>query len=535
MKQLLRYFWKENIALLCLMCLTGISTTIASLIHSFVLNALIQFDFQRFVKGIIWLLLTYGCFLLFTYLQLVYTSRLTQKMIHFMRLRLVKKISSLENHQFYQQEVGTYSSWITNDLTQIEQMGLSRLYELLGGCLTIGLSLLALGAIHWSLVLLTLIEMLLIIQLPKHFQPAIARSTVAITEKNEDFLSKSTNYLNGYNIFYSLQRFAFFTKGLRTISEKIADAKNKQMNIMAKIAIFGGIGNVLGQVSIFALTGYLAILTQLSIGVIAATTPLSSAVFNTVGNLSQYLAAIKSVQPIFEKHHSFLALKESPQPPAPIAVKNSLTAGFQLRSVAYSYPHNPPIFKELDFEFELTKKYAILGKSGTGKSTLLKILSGRLSDYDGSITFNQQELKTIPTDQLAQQLLYLDQKSELLHLSIRENLQLGEVYSDQELWAVLEVVGLKNDLLLHEKELDDLMGEVDYPLSGGQKQRFALARGLLRNKKIILFDEGTSNLDQESAIQIEELLLKQSDLTLIMISHHLTAAVKNQLDGWVAL
>ena len=125
---------------------------------------------------------------------------------------------------------------------------------------------------------------------------------------------------------------------------------------------------------------------------------------------------------------------------------------------------------------------------------------------------------------------YIEQDVFLFNTSIRENITLGEDFNDQQMKKALRDSALAGDLAIMPQGLDTLVGEEGRNLSGGQKQRVAIARALIHNRNILLVDEGTSALDQKNADIVEKNLLANPDLTLILISHHLSDERKAQFD-----
>ena len=118
----------------------------------------------------------------------------------------------------------------------------------------------------------------------------------------------------------------------------------------------------------------------------------------------------------------------------------------------------------------------------------------------------------------------------LFTTTIRENITLGEDFSEEQLHAAIQGSALAADLAAMPDGLDTVVGEDGSNLSGGQKQRVAIARALIHNRSILLVDEGTSALDQKNADLVEKSLLTNPDLTLILISHHLSAERRAQFD-----
>ena len=185
---------------------------------------------------------------------------------------------------------------------------------------------------------------------------------------------------------------------------------------------------------------------------------------------------------------------------------------------------------DASFRFEKGKKYALIGPSGCGKSTLLKILLGWLPEYQGTIRFDGRDIREYTPEQLQQQMSYIEQNVFLFNASIRENITLDEDFTEEQLRKAIHDSALENDLLSMPNGLDTLVGEGGCNISGGQKQRVAIARALIHERSILLVDEGTSALDAQNADLVEKSLLANPNLTLILISHHLSDKRKAQFD-----
>ncbi|MFQ8584625.1 MAG: ATP-binding cassette domain-containing protein [Holdemania massiliensis] len=166
---------------------------------------------------------------------------------------------------------------------------------------------------------------------------------------------------------------------------------------------------------------------------------------------------------------------------------------------------------------------AIVGESGSGKSTLAKILTGQNQNYSGHVRLGSLELNQIRETSLMKTVTYIGHSSILFKGTVRDNLLIGNPHADDsQLWTVLEQTRLA-DFLRSEQGLDTILLEKAANLSGGQIQRLALARALLHDTPIYIFDEATSNIDVESEADI---LSRIHQLTrqhlVILISHHLT-------------
>ncbi len=193
----------------------------------------------------------------------------------------------------------------------------------------------------------------------------------------------------------------------------------------------------------------------------------------------------------------------------------------------YSYEKDREILHGIDVTFKKDNFTAIVGESGCGKSTLSAVLMGRNKGYTGSVTIGGVEMSEISEDSLMRNITYISHNSFLFKGSVRDNLLMGKPEAkDDELWSALRKVKLEA-FLKEQQGLDTAVGEAGGNFSGGQRQRLSIARALLHDTPVYIFDEATSNIDVESENDIMELIMELAKTkTIILISHRL-ANVKN--------
>ena len=196
------------------------------------------------------------------------------------------------------------------------------------------------------------------------------------------------------------------------------------------------------------------------------------------------------------------------------------------RDLHFSYDADREILHGVDMTFPKGSFTAIVGESGCGKSTVASILMGRSKGYAGSVTVGGTPLAKISEDKLMESITYISHQSYLFKGTVRDNLLMARPNAGEDtLWQVLEQVKLA-DFLRSEKGLDTILNEKAGNLSGGQCQRLALARALLHDSPVYIFDEATSNIDVESE---NDIMLRIHALakakTVILISHRLANVV----------
>lgn len=209
-------------------------------------------------------------------------------------------------------------------------------------------------------------------------------------------------------------------------------------------------------------------------------------------------------------------------------ITESFPSGHTIRcsGLSFSYEPDREILHSVDLTFPQGSFTALVGESGCGKSTLASILMGRNKGYTGSVSVVGVPLSSIQEESLLRNITYISHQSYLFKGTVRENLLMGKPgASDEELWAVLSRVNLA-EFLKAEQGLDTRLLEKASNLSGGQCQRLALARALLHDSPVYIFDEATSNIDVESENDImREIHELAKSKTVILVSHRLANVV----------
>ena len=206
--------------------------------------------------------------------------------------------------------------------------------------------------------------------------------------------------------------------------------------------------------------------------------------------------------------------------PEPKAAVFPPKCGIVIEDLRYSYEENREVLHGIDIDIPERSFTAIVGESGCGKSSVAAVLMGRNKNYGGSVKIGGTELPEISEESLMQNVTYIGHNSYLFKGTVRENLLMGSPNADDNaLWSVLEKTRLA-DFLRSENGLDTALSENAANLSGGQRQRLALARAILHDTPIYIFDEATSNIDAESENEIMEQITRLAETkTVILISH----------------
>ncbi|MBO7578110.1 MAG: ABC transporter ATP-binding protein [Prevotella sp.] len=223
---------------------------------------------------------------------------------------------------------------------------------------------------------------------------------------------------------------------------------------------------------------------------------------------------------VFTAAERLMELEEDPMEEQGEPIELEGPCGVQLEAVSYEYePTDGKVIDNLSFDFYPGSCTAILGETGAGKTTLVRLILALLRPQSGEVSIYNEKMKKTLSPRMRCNFVYVPQGNTLMSGTIRENLRLGKLdATDEEMKEVLmqACAGFVFDL---PKGLDTSCAESGGGLSEGQAQRIAIARALLRNRGIMLFDEATSALDPDTERQLLQNILQKRDKTVIFITH----------------
>lgn len=201
-----------------------------------------------------------------------------------------------------------------------------------------------------------------------------------------------------------------------------------------------------------------------------------------------------------------------------------IQGNIEFKNVSFSYEEDRRVLDHISFTVEKGQTLAIIGSTGSGKSSLVHLLP-RLYDYDdGSIKIDGMELKSIDRQWVRQNVGLVLQEPFLYAKTIKENIRLTDPNKeDKTVFAAAKTASIHNDIQSFDKKYDTLVGERGVSLSGGQKQRMSIARTIINETPIVVFDDSLSAVDTETDVQIRRALLaRRNKSTTIIISHRIS-------------
>lgn len=258
-----------------------------------------------------------------------------------------------------------------------------------------------------------------------------------------------------------------------------------------------------------------------------------------VRGLTNYFAMIKqyAIEGELAAQRVFEIIDDYPKEEFGTTTLENIKGEINFDNVTFAYEEGENVLENLDLKFEPNKTTAVVGKSGSGKSTILALINKLYTVNDGSITIDGVNINELTEDAIRNNIGIVTQTPYIFNRTIRENLLfINPNATEEQMITALKRAQIYTFVKKLDKGLDSLVGENGVMLSGGQKQRIAIARILLKNSKIIVFDEATSALDNESqGLIVKAIESLKKDHTIIIVAHRLSTIVGSDkivvLDG----
>lgn len=301
--------------------------------------------------------------------------------------------------------------------------------------------------------------------------------------------------------------------------------------LVTVISGLAGVAGVTAQLGTFLVGAFLALSGWgITPGILIVFIDLTANVINPIRDLPEQLASRKAAVALIDKLADSLEdnIREEGS-----HIPNQLSNGITVKNVTFGYEAGCDILHDINANFDIGKKYAIVGASGSGKSTLLNLLMASHGNYTGEICYDGHEVKEISSESLYDIVSMIQQNVFVFNASIRDNITMFHEFPKEEVDRAIELSGLSK--LIADRGEEYLCGENGSGLSGGEKQRISIARSLLRKSPVLLVDEATASLDRQTAFHVTRSILNLDGLTRIVVTHTLDEELLKHFDGILTL
>ena len=457
------------------------------------------------------------------YIDGIVMSSYIKNTVNYLRTDIFSKIINKDIKDFSLDNSGKYISILYNDIKIIEDSFFNNLFQVISCFISFIISLVVLFSISPSIVIFISIFGVLGFVIPNALSKKLVVQKSEYSQNLEEVTSITKDLFSGFEVIKGFNISNKINEIFKTASTNVEDSKKKYSILEAIIRGFSLSFSVTIYLGVLLLGGYLMYKKSITVGTAIIIIQLSTHIVGPVKLSISLINQIRSVTLIADKIENIL---EDTNDDFEDTKLDSFTNSISIKNLDFSYSEERKALDNINLTFEKNKKYVIVGESGSGKSTLIKLIMRYYNDYSGNISIDNHDLKSIYSADLYKNMSMIQQNVFMFDDSIKENIRLYSTHDDNEILDSCKRAGLSKLIERLPEGINSLVGENGNKLSGGEKQRIAIARALINDTQILILDESTSALDNETAYNLEKSLLNLDDLTLITVTHKL---IKNIL------
>lgn len=471
-----------------------------------------------FVVAVIYMIV----FIIFGLIRSVTLRKYKYKAMRNYKRDYIERILAMKYNDFNKNDNGKYLSNLTNNATLISDGYVEGRINIVRALTRAGLIIGVMLYMNWKLFLISLVCLLVPVVLGVFANKQIVKITSRVSEKNAHVVTSIKELLAGFGIIKSFKAEKEVSNSIGNSIDSLerSNAKLRQFEVLT--FVFSDTPMLFMMIIIFVIGTFDVMNNKMTIGALMAFVELLITLQGPMEVIPGFFAKFNSAKKLIDE--DFIEIESDSETSNSLA---KLTSGINISNLNFSYDGTNEVLHNIDMKLESKKMYAIVGSSGSGKSTVAKLISGNYFNYEGNILFDESELKDI--DNIYDILSIIDQNVFIFDDTIYNNISMFKDFSEEDMNKAIELSGLSE--LIKNKGGDYKCGENGSNLSGGEKQRISIARALISEKQIIIMDESTSSLDIKTAREIENTIYNLNDSLRIIITHNLNDTFLKKCSG----
>lgn len=459
---------------------------------------------------------------LFTLAQSMLAARLSQSVTQQMRHDLFRKISHLSIKYLDTHSNGDIMSRMTNDVENVSSTISQSIGSLVSGVLTVIGTVAIMFCYCWQLTLITMITVLLTLLVTKQMSKAMRRIYRRRSQLLGQLNGHSEEMITGYRTITAYNKQEDVIEEFRTISDEL-------WKVSVKAEILGGsmgpvmncISNI-GFVIVAAFGGYFAYTGLITIGIVSAFIIYARQFSRPINEIAQLYGTIQTA--VAGAERVFALLSEPDEDNSGSRIPEAVTGQISFRKVGFSYVPDKQVLYDFNLDVEPGQKIALVGATGSGKTTVVNLLMRFYPADRGEILIDGVNIQDIRRDFLRKNIAIVLQDTVLFSNTIANNIKYADLTaSDESMKDAAEISHIRRFIERQPHKYQTFLKQAGAGLSHGQRQLMAIARAVLANPRILILDEATSSVDTRTEKKIQDAMVHlMKNRTSLIIAHRLS-------------
>lgn len=454
--------------------------------------------------------------------------RMGRRFEYVARKRLFDHFTTLSAEFYSKHGVGKLLSYVMNDVTAIREsisMGFNHIINSTILILSVVVTMLF-SSIPFYLIVCCVFPLLFIPYLVVRFRPVIKKRSLLVQESLGKMTESAEEQFGGIRV---AKTFAVEPIMIARFGESVDRIRDHQLRLVRLSSLFEAMIPFLGAFSLIvtiAFGGYLTIHQQISLGNFVALTLYIRMMVNPLQQIGRVINTMQRSRASLERINHLLDMKSDIVEIEQAVSSNFNASGIQVRGLSFAYPgEEDEVLHNISFSLQAGKSLGIVGKTGSGKSTLVKLLLRIYDPPAGTVWIGGTDIRELTLESLRTQIAYVPQEGFLFSTTIRDNIAFFRRSSSLDL--VEKAAGqaqISSSIALFPDKFETKLGERGVTLSGGQRQRTSLARGLIKESPIMILDDSVSAVDSVTEKSIIDTMRRvRAQKTTIWIAHRISA------------
>jgi len=460
------------------------------------------------------------------YLSTSVMAAIGQKVLYRLRNDLYRHLQKLDVAYYDRNRTGDLMSRVTNDVSVLQQLISSSMMQLFTDIFTFTAIAIYMMFIDWKLTLMLLATFPFMIMTTHVFGKRIRTSFRKVQESLADVSDHLQNTLTGIRMIKSFTAEDYESERFSERTQRNMDANVQVTRLRAAYEPIIDFINFVGLAIVLVFGAWLAMRGSMTVGTIVAFIAYLRLLQNPIRHFSRILNSIQQAAAAYERIVEVMNTEPEITDKPDAAQLPFMKGHIRFRDVTFSYSgsREEEVLSGFNLELKPGQVTALVGSSGSGKTTIAHLITRFYEVGEGSITVDGYDVRDVTLDSLREQIGIVTQDIVLFNGTIGENIRYGNQHAtDEEVVAAAKAAHAAEFIESFKEGYDTQIGERGVKLSGGQKQRLSIARALLKNPKMIILDEATASLDTESEQMIQTALAELlKGRTCLVIAHRLS-------------